>query len=176
MNKRSNRLPLSSNSARRPLGHSRRLFLRGLGGVVVGLPLLESLAPKTAHARDAVQADPFAVFFRQPCGVAAEQQTDIGLEPERFWPRNLGALTADNVQGRALDELSGYLDRSLVLGNVNYRNYDYGDGHANGVLQALTAQGPVPGTSGGGAEANGQSLDMYLAEQLNPEGRDSLYL
>jgi hypothetical protein len=156
---------------------NRRFFLRGLGGVAVGLPLLESLRPRGAHARDAVQADPFVIFLRQPNGVASAQNTqEVGAEPERFWPTQLGALTPDTVSGRALDELTDYLNKLLVVGNVNYESFDYGDGHARGVIQALTGRGPQAGTYAGGAEASGESLDMYIARQLNPGGADSLYL
>jgi len=136
---------------------NRRHFLKGLGGVTVGLPLLEGLRSK-ALARDAGSADPFVIFFRQPNGVAAEQNTDIGSEPERFWPRELGALTPENVSGRALAELNPYLNRTLVVGNVNHNRFDYGDGHAQGAIQALTARGPMAGTSGGDSEADGESM------------------
>jgi hypothetical protein len=156
---------------------NRRRFLRGLAGVTIGLPILESLTPRFARARDAVQADPFIIYFRQPCGVAAEQNTqEVGAEPERFWPAALGPLTSDGVAGLALDELTAHLDKLLVIGNVNYEPFDYGDGHARGALQALTARGPLAGTSGGGAEADGESIDMYVARQLNPAGADSLFL
>ena len=40
----------------------RRAFLRGLGGVVVGLPFLEALAPK-AHAQAGNAVKRFGVFF-----------------------------------------------------------------------------------------------------------------
>ncbi len=155
---------------------NRRLFLRGLGGVTVSLPLLEGLRAGPANARDAIQADPYAIFLRQPCGVAAQQDTDeVGAEPERFWPREKGALTVDNVAGRALDELNAYLDRMLVLGNVNYAGFDFGDGHARGVLQALTSRPPAPGTYAGEAKGGGVSLDMFISQAVDG-GNDSLFL
>lgn len=154
---------------------NRRFFLRGLGGVTVGLPVLESLTARGARAQSAIQADPFAIFMRQPCGVAAAQQTDeVGAEPERFWPTQTGALTADTVNGRALDELLPYLDRSLVLGNVNYEGFNFGDGHARGALQGLTSRPPHAGTSGGDAKGGGTSLDMFIEQNLT--GGDSLFL
>ena len=93
---------------------TRRHFLRGLGGVTVSLPLLEGLRPATVRANDP-DVPPFAIFLRQANGVAAAQDTDeIGAEPERFWPSELGALTEANTTGRALDELSDHLQRLLV--------------------------------------------------------------
>lgn len=154
----------------------RRVILQGLGGATLALPWLEAFAPKTASAADPV-VPPFAIFFRQANGVAAAQETsEIGSEPERFWPRQLGALTPENVADRALDELTLYLPKLLVVKNVNAEDFDYGDGHARGALQGLTAQGPVVPGVGGDSEAAGESLDHRIGRELNPEGRDSLFL
>lgn len=157
---------------------SRRLVLQGAGGAILALPLLESiggLGPKRARA-DVDDVPPFAVFFRQGCGVACEQRTDLGSEPERFWPRSEGALTTDSLRDRALDELVDFRDRLLVVGNINMRDYNYGDGHARGILQALTAQGPVRAGAGGGSEANGESLDHRIGRELHEDGRDSWFM
>ncbi len=155
---------------------SRRVLLRGLGGVTLALPFLEGLAPKRASAAPS-DVEPFAIFFRQANGVAcAQENEELGVEPERFWPKTLGALDATNVEGRALDELSSYLSRLLVVQNVNMCDYEYGDGHARGALQVLTASGPVDKNAGGESEANGESLDHRIGRQLNPNGGDSLFL
>ena len=154
----------------------RRHVLRGMGGVMLGLPFLEGLAPRTAHAQDTGEP-PYAFFLRQANGVAREQEgADGSQEPERFWPRNLGALNAANVDGRALDELGDYLDKLLVVGNVNMGNYDYADGHARGALQCLTARRPFISGMGGDSEANGESVDHRIGRQLNPAGEDSLFM
>ncbi len=154
---------------------SRRFVLRGLGGATLALPMLESLAPRGASAGGDV-TPPYAIFFRQANGVGAAQNTKVGNEPERFWPRNFGALTPENMADRAVDELSEFADRLLVVGNVRKEYYDYGDGHANGVFQALTARGPNVAGAGGGSEASGESLDHRIGAELNPDGRESLYL
>lgn len=162
------------NSNRKPPGPSRRAFLAGIGGVAVGLPMLEAFAPRHAQAAGAVE--PFAIFFRQANGVAAEQNTDIGAEPERFWPIAPGALTTQNVEGRTLEELTDHLQRMLVVGNISMESFDYGDGHARGAMQGLTGRGAaVPGV-GGDSEADGESIDHRIGRELNPDGRDSLFL
>ncbi|PRQ02367.1 hypothetical protein ENSA5_23840 [Enhygromyxa salina] len=153
----------------------RRTFLAGAGGVAVGLPFLEGLVPREARAGSDL-VDPFAIFFRQANGVAAQQSTALGDEPERFWPTTHGPLTPETVAGRAIEELSDHLDRLLVVSNVNANYFDYADGHANGALQGLTAQGPVVPGQGGDSEANGESLDHRIGRELNPDGRDSLFL
>jgi len=171
---------------------SRRHLLLGAGGAAVTLPLpfLEGLVPRSAQA--AAGDDTFAVFFRQANGVASAQETDeLGSEPERFWPRNVGALTEDNLSGRALEELLEYRESLLCVGNVNMRgapgpadgasceashqNY-FGDGHAQGAIQSLTAQGPQKCGLVENSEANGESLDFRIGRELNPGGRDSLFL
>ncbi len=159
---------------------TRRIVLRGLGGVALGLPLLESWPRKSLGQAQAAPGDPepYAIFFRQGAGIACEQRTDVGSEPERFWPRQAGTLDDQNVADRALDELGPYLSRTLLL-KVNKNNFsEYADGHANGAQQSLTGRGPTADTSGnsGKTEADGESLDHRIGAELNPDGRDSLYL
>jgi hypothetical protein len=155
---------------------SRRQVLKGIGGATLSLPLLESFAPRTARAQEQL-VEPYAIFFRQACGVAAAQSTgEIGAEPERFWPTTTGALTPETLQGRALDELVDYRDRLLVVGNVNYGNFNYGDGHARGAMQGLTGRPPVVDGAGGDSEASGESIDHRIGRELNPDGRDSLFM
>jgi hypothetical protein len=153
------------------------MVLKGMGGVALSLPFLESLVLKRALGQTA-EAEPFVIFLRQANGVNQEWNNsgEYGYEPERFFPRNTGALTGDNVEGRAVDELGPHLSRTLVLGNVNYEYFDYGDGHAQGAFQGLTARGPVVDGAGGNAEASGESLDHRIGRELNPGGRDSLFL
>lgn len=156
---------------------SRRLVLRGAGGAVVALPLLESLGGAPGRARANGDAPPYAIFLRQGNGVASAQNTsELGSEPERFWPRSYGELTTDNLRGRALDELTDYRDRLLAVGNVNMQNFDYGDGHARGALQCLTARGPTVAGAGGASQAAGESLDHRIGRELHPDGRDSWFM
>ncbi|MEM1024832.1 MAG: DUF1552 domain-containing protein [Myxococcota bacterium] len=158
---------------------TRRLFLRGVGGAVLGLPALESLGlGRNAFAQTGPEeVPPFAVFFRQANGVAQQQSNrQIGDEPERFFAREFGALTEASMEGRAVGELARHRQNLLVLQGVHYDWYSYGDGHANGALQALTGQGPAEENRGGGSEAGGESLDNRIGRELNPDGRDSMFL
>jgi hypothetical protein len=122
---------------------SRRVVLRGSAGVALGLPFLEGLVQRHAKAGPPA-VPPYAIFFRQADGVAAAQiDEELGSEPERFWPRTPGKLDVANVEGRAVAELSAYLEKLLIVGNVNMKDFDFGDGHARGALQLLTAAGRV---------------------------------
>jgi hypothetical protein len=155
---------------------TRRMVLRGLGGATLALPLLESFAPRSARAQ-AQDGTSFAVFFRQANGVACEQDSPLGDgEPERFWPTAEGALTEQTLSGRALEELLDHSSRILVVGNVVMQDYDYGDGHARGALQGLTARGPTVDGAGGDSEASGESIDHRIGVELNADGRDSLFM
>lgn len=155
---------------------SRRVILKGIGGATLALPFFEGLAPRRASAA-AEDYLPFAIFFRQADGVAcAQTNEELGTEPERFWPRNPGVLDAANVEGRALDELSDHLSNLLVVRNVHMEDYAFGDGHARGALQVLTARGPFVANVGGDSEASGESIDHRIGRELNPNGRDSLFM
>lgn len=155
---------------------SRRVVLQGLGGVTLALPILDGLKPRRAEAQ-AETTLPFAVFFRQADGVASEQVAqELGEEPERFWPRTPGALDLANVQDRALDELSDYLSKLLVVGNANMAEFDFGDGHARGALQILTGWGPYVEAVAGDSEAGGESVDHRIGRELNRDGIESLVL
>ena len=175
--KKRDRTVFGGAGALRPF--TRRGMLRGIGGATLALPLMESWPISSTANAQAEQAAPFAVFFRQSSGVASAQTSKfLGAEPERFWPRETGALTSDNVAGRATDELEAYLQRTLLL-KVNKHHYrQYADGHANGAQQGLTARGPTPETQGnsGKTEANGPSIDYRIASELNSGGSDPLYL
>ncbi len=154
---------------------TRRTILKGIGGFSLALPLLEGLrTSSTARAGEAV-VDPFAIFLRQANGCASAQNTDVGAEPERFWPTAQGELTAETLAGRALEELLDHRQRVLAVG-VNAMSFDYGDGHARGALQGLTAAGPLVAGAGGDSEANGESIDHRIGRELNADGRDSLFL
>lgn len=154
---------------------SRRIVLKGIGGAVLGLPLLESIGRREASAQ--ATGETFAIFFRQANGCAQEANSDeIGYEPERFYPTAVGALTEETMSGRAVDELTEFRDRLLVLRNVNMEEFPYGDGHARGALQGLTGRGPTVAEAGGDSEAAGESLDHRLGVELNADGRDSLFL
>jgi len=154
---------------------TRRIVLKGIGGAILGLPLLESLGRREARAQSAGES--FAIFFRQANGVAQETNSDeIGYEPERFYPTELGPLTESTMAGRAVEELAAFRDRLLVLRNVNMEEFPYGDGHARGALQGLTGRGPTVADVGGDSEAAGESIDHRIGAELNADGRDSLFL
>jgi hypothetical protein len=157
---------------------TRRLFLAGSAGVTVGLPFLETFASKMARA--AGPDDPgFVVFMRQGNGCSQALPNSNPAEPEMFWPRNLGALTAASIAGdsdRAVSELSAYADKLLLVRGVRGAFSISGCGHARGALQALTAQTTGDAEASNNSLALGESLDNRIARELNPGGRGPLTL
>jgi hypothetical protein len=147
---------------------SRRLFLRGLGGVALGLPLLE------AQVRAAPPPN-YAVFLRQANGVA---QADNG-EPEQYWPRQTGRLTRASMLAdgdRALSELADHAERLLLVKGVQFAFPGNGCGHSGGGNQCLTAARVSDDPSGNLSLAMGESIDNYIARQFVTNGGEPLTL
>jgi hypothetical protein len=155
-------------------GLGRRNFLRGVGGVAVGLPFLESLGftRGTAHAQSApALAAPrrFVTFFQ--CN---------GANMSKLWPTGAyGALTAAHFAAdRTLYPLANYRDKLLVLRNLHMSPKGFGqdpntngDDHSKGMGHKLTA---APLDASG--FATGVSLDQFIATQVNPQQRPAMTL
>lgn len=152
---------------------SRRGVLRGIGGAVLALPLLESLRP--ARGADASPAHPI-VFLRQANGV---QQADNG-EPERYWPRQTGALTSAGLSStdadRAVSELAAYADRLLLVRGTRFAFPANGCGHSGGGNQVLTSAPVSEDPSGNLSLAMGESIDSYVARHFPNNGGEPLTL
>jgi hypothetical protein len=153
---------------------TRRRLLKGLFGVTVALPFLESFEP-TRKAVAGSGVSPFAIFMRQANGVV--QKTDD--EPERFWPSKIGAVTKESLladKDRAVSELADYADKLILLKGVNFAFPGNGCGHSGGGNQCLTAAKVSDDPSGAGSLSMGESIDNRIATQLNPAGVEPLAL
>lgn len=149
----------------------RRNFLRGLGGIALALPFLESIGPRNARAGG---YPTFAVIMRQANGVV--QKTD---EPEMFFPAKLGALTKSDLASqtdRAVSVLSDYADKLTVVRGVNFAFPGNGCGHSGGGNQCLTAARVSDSPSGNASLAMGESIDNRIARELQPPGVEPLTL
>jgi hypothetical protein len=137
----------------------RRHFLRGLGGLTLGLPFLEGLAPRAARAAEAAVIRRFGVFFA--CN---------GVDMARWFPKGpYGALTAAHFAGTANEALAPLRDKLLIPRGVHMaprgwgRDPGGGDDHCRGMAHKLTAF-PTDGAD----LAGGPSLDYVLARAINP--------
>jgi hypothetical protein len=153
---------------------NRRHFLRGVGGVTLGLPLLEAFLPRRARAAPMARS-PFAIFVVHSNGVV-QAGTDIknNPDPEWYWPSTQGPLTtaglvADLANKRATGVLSDYASRMLMVRGISHAFAPQGCAHAAADATVLTATNPINQSgSAGTARANGESIDNRIARQMNP--------
>lgn len=137
----------------------RRRFLAGFGGVLLGLPYLESLAPRSAKAQDSA-VKRFAVFFA--CN---------GVNMDRWFPNgDFGPLTEEHLAGTANEALNPFRDKLLFPRGVHMsprgwgRDGGGGDDHGKGMAHKLTAQFADEDEW----LALGPSVDHVLAAEINP--------
>ncbi len=151
---------------------NRRAFLRAAGTLGVGLPFLEGMPERSAFAQ--AETPRFAFFICTSCGVVQKS----GGDPEKFWPTADGPLTTESMQAFAADRCTGILAdhaaRLLIVRGVNYPYGLGGCGHAQGLVQCLTAS--KPNGTDNKLTASSVSVDTVIAEQLNPAGVDPLTL
>ncbi len=140
----------------------RRSVLRGLGGVVVGLPLLDIFEPRGAQAQNAQKPIYAALMLQQNGAIQGN-----GDDEDRFWPRALGALNKATLQStdadRTLSELADYADKIACVQGMDFH---YSNNHDGGPIAASTGA-PV---TGDGTEQLpvSESVDVFIADQLTP--------
>lgn len=126
---------------------NRRTLLKGLGGVTIGLPLLEEMLVSSAFAakREDVPVRAFNVFF------------GLGI------PTPLQAEGFDGV----LEPLKPLSDKLLIMRNVDQIRGDKPgiNAHYDGSTAAFTAEPPE-----GTARAGGPSIDQVVRGAHYPDG------
>jgi hypothetical protein len=135
---------------------NRRAFLRGAGGVAVGLPFLESLPERSAWA--AGHAPVFSLFI---CAVD-------GVVPASFFPSAVGALTTDGLAaaGKATSKLAAHARDLLFVKGINWPVGPKAEPHAESLVMALT--GMPTATTGRTATSAGPSADWVIARKVQP--------
>ncbi|XXY50754.1 DUF1552 domain-containing protein [Sorangium sp. So ce269] len=149
-------------------------MLKGLFGVTVALPFLETFAPRRAAA-GAGDVPPFAIFMRQANGVAQA----AGDEPEMFWPSETGPLSKESLErdsDRAVSELKDHASKLIMVRGVNFAFQANGCGHSGGGNQCLTAARVSDDPKGNESLAMGESIDNRIATELNAPGVEPLAL
>ncbi len=144
---------------------NRRKFLRGMGGVAIGLPFLETFASRKAWAAPPKR---FAVYFQ--CN---------GVNKETWWPKgSFGKLTADSLTGTSMAPLKAHVSKLLVPKPLNGFPKGYGqdkvpvDDHNLGMCAKLTCAPPHTGSD----NARGPSIEAVIAKGINPGGKGPLLL
>jgi hypothetical protein len=157
---------------------NRRMVLRGAGGLMLGLPLLETFMPRKAAAQTALRS-PFVLIVVGDNGVVqAGVNLNVASEPERFWPTATGALTNASMTAdkatRSTGELAAYADKLLIVRGINLPFSSNGCSHSAADAQILTGANITPGSTN--CKAKGISVDTAIATAKNPPGRDPLVL
>ena len=144
---------------------NRRAFLRGAGGIAIGLPFLEGLPERSAWAQSSPPV--FSFYMVAACGVVGKT----------FFPAATGALTKAGLEGmteKSVSVLAPHAANLLFIKGVNHPSPTMGGcGHAQGLCHSLTAA-PSSG-SGNSAYSGGPSADVVLAKAVNA-GADPLTL
>lgn len=135
---------------------NRRRFLAGVGGVTLGLPLLESIGTGPLLAQTSTGPRAFLSFH-----------CSSGVDNDRFWPA-VGRLDGSAFSGTGMEALGDYAGRLLLPRGVHGYPVGTWTGHSEGTGQALTAA-PVMNDF-----AMGRSIDQILAQHLS--GRDAFVL
>ena len=157
---------------------NRRMVLRGAGGLMLGLPLLETFMPRKAAAQTAMRS-PFVLIVVGDNGVVqAGVNLNVASEPERFWPTATGALTNASMTAdkatRSTGELAAYAEKLLIVRGINLPFSSNGCSHSAADAQILTGANITPGSTN--CKAKGISVDTAIATAKNPPGRDPLVL
>lgn len=125
----------------------RRLILKGIGGITIGLPFLEEMLVSTACGAEqtAVPSRAFNVFFG--LGIPAP------LQKEGF--------------AGVMEPLKPLSDKLLIMRGVDHVRADEkgSNAHYDGATAAFTAEPP-----NGEAKAGGASIDQMVRRAHNPKG------
>jgi hypothetical protein len=127
-----------TNALGRQPGFSRRRFLGGGAAVAIGLPLLESLIPRSVRAQ-AMTAPKRILFYYVPCGINGATRAD-------FWPTTTGADYALTPMLKPLTALKGDFTFVSGLENALARPDGAGD-HASGTGAFITCAHPFKSQS-----------------------------
>jgi len=154
------------------------MVLRGAGGFMLGLPLLDAFMPRKAAAQTAVRS-PFVLIVVGDNGVVqAGVSLGVQAEPEKFWPTATGTLTKASMTAdkatRSTGELADYAEKLLIVKGLNLPYSSNGCSHSAADAQILTSATITAG--GTNALATGVSMDTVLAKAKNPAGRDPLVM
>lgn len=138
---------------------SRRAVLRGLGGLAIGLPLLDAMHGSSAHADPLLMPKRLIIMY-----------TPNGTIAGNFWPTG---TETDFSLSPILQPLAAHQQDLLIVGGVDMLSSlsGPGDAHQKGTGQCLTAtellDGDFAGDGGASAGwAGGISLDQHVANQV----------
>lgn len=136
----------------------RRQFLKGAGGIVLGLPFLESLLLSSARGADAAPPT-FAIFLRHPHGVINSH----------WWPSKFGPLSKETMPGDfACSKMIPHLARTAYLKGLKMGFPNRNCHHNIHGLQLFTGTEPRYSEKQGDALATSESMEWTISKQFHP--------
>lgn len=152
------------NRSKRSPQLKRRALLTGLGGVAVGLPFLEALAPRAVRAAEGAAPKRLIIVYTSN-GTVLRDWLPTTTGPDFTVPRILKPFDTELLRPK-LSVVSGVQMASAKIGSAN--------GHAAGMTSLLTgrpfgeAEATEFGTVGWGA---GISIDQEIAKHVAAPGQ-----
>jgi hypothetical protein len=141
---------------------NRRMVLRGLGGVAVGLPMLDIFEPRGASAQAAARPVYSALMLQQNGAIQGN-----GDDPDMFWPGALGAIDKATLASRdvkqTISELADYADKIACVQGLDFH---YSNNHDGGPI-AASCGSPIKG-SGTSQLPTTESVDVFIANAMTP--------
>ncbi len=146
--------------------YGRRRFLRGAGGVALGLPALDIFQPARAQTARKIYS---ALILQQNGAVQGN-----GGDPDMYWPRSMGPINEMAMAGvdmdRTTSELRGYASKLIFVRGLNFKN---SRNHSGGPIAASTGA-PVKGSDTKQLPVS-ESMDFFIASKMSP-GQEPLTL
>ncbi|MDF1811660.1 MAG: DUF1552 domain-containing protein [Verrucomicrobiales bacterium] len=133
----------------------RRHFLRGAGGVFLGLPMLEAMIPAFAGRASAAEAGNPKRFMAACAG--------LGFHAPYLFPEKPGT---DYSPTPYLNKLEKHRDKMTVFSGLSHPEQSGNNGHASSMTWLTSAK--RPGLAG---FKNTISLDQLIAQQIGIETR-----
>ncbi len=141
---------------------ARRRFLRGVGGVMIGLPALDIF-----EGRALAQAMPKKIYSALLLQQNGSVQ-GVNGEPDYFWPKLTGPIDPAAMMGADADQAT-----SQLAAYASKINFHYSNNHNGGPLAASTGS-PITGSDVKELPTN-ESYDYFVARTLTP-GKEPLTL
>ncbi len=134
----------------------RRQLLRGVGAVILGLPLLEAMQPAFQHRAYAAEAKASPRRFVAACAT-------LGFHTPYLFPQTAGR---EYELTPYLKPLAQHRDRFTVISGLSHPEQQGNNGHASEMTWLTAAQ--RPGLAG---FRNSISIDQLIAEKIGLETR-----
>ncbi|HET6281203.1 MAG TPA: DUF1552 domain-containing protein [Polyangia bacterium] len=160
---------------------TRRRFLQGVGGVVVGLPALDVFQ---SRAQAAAPPKIYSALMLQQCGLVQGPHMGGGVvtavvagappETDMYWPRAMGPINAATMAGADADQTTSILkDYAQKLLFIRGTSFKYSHLHGGGAVAASTGA-PVTGSYPRELPVS-ESIDVFISNKM-ANGQEPLTL